>query len=98
MPATDKKTCCMNWEHSDHRATTPRLNRAIGQLEGVKRMIESGRYCPDILTQLRAARTAIKSAETEIFIRHLEKCVINSFGEKADEQIAEIKKIIDFMN
>jgi len=85
--------------NSNHAATLPRLNRAIGQLEGVRRMIEAGRYCPEILTQLRAARTAVKNAETEIFKRHLESCVASSFGnpKETDKKISEVKKIIDFM-
>jgi len=90
----------MNTDHSNHTLTLPRLNRAIGQLEGVRRMIEAGRHCPEILTQLRAARTAIKNAETEIFKRHLEGCVASSFGNSKEthKKIAEVKKIIDFMN
>jgi DNA-binding FrmR family transcriptional regulator len=92
------KKCCD--ENPSHLASIPRLNRAAGQLEGAKKMIGSNRYCPDILIQLRAARTAIKAAETEIFKRHLESCVANSFGDPKESaiKIAEIKKLLDFMN
>ena len=37
-----------------------RLNRAIGQLTGVKAMIEDNRYCGDVLTQLAAAESAVR--------------------------------------
>ena len=94
-----KKRCCRAGEYPSHAASLPRLNRAIGQMEGAKKMIAAGRYCPEILTQLRAARTAVKAAEIEIFRRHLESCVAGSFGSprKAAAEIAEIKKLLDFM-
>jgi len=86
-------------EHTSHEASLPRMNRAIGQLEGAKKMIVEERYCLDILTQLRAVRTAIKVMEAEIFKRHLESCVTNSLmkPKEAVEKIAEIKKFMDFM-
>lgn len=92
------KKCCDNGNPS-HSGSIPRLNRAIGQLEGARRMIETKRYCPEILTQLRAARTAVRAVETEIFRRHLEECVANSFGrpEESAKKIQEIKKLLDFM-
>jgi len=58
-----------------HQQDLPRLNRIGGQIDGVKKMIEDGRYCPDILTQLRAVRSALKSVEANILERHLNGCV-----------------------
>jgi len=92
------KKCCPDANPS-HKSSVPRLNRAIGQIEGARRMIEAAKYCPEILIQLRAARSAIRAAETEIFNRHLESCVANSFGnpKESAKKIAEIKKLLDFM-
>ena len=53
-----------------------RLNRAIGQLGGVKTMIEEDRYCGDVLTQLAAAESAIKSVRRLVLQDHLETCVV----------------------
>lgn len=53
-----------------------RLNRAIGQLGGVKSMIEEDRYCGDVLTQLAAAESAIKSVRRLVLQDHLETCVV----------------------
>ena len=50
-------------ENPSHKHEIPRLNRAIGQLEGIKKMIEEQRYCPDIIVQLKAVRSAIKHVE-----------------------------------
>ena len=58
-------------KHPSHDAEIKRLNRIAGQVEGIKRMIEEGRYCPEILSQLRAVRSAVKGIETEILRRHL---------------------------
>jgi len=99
MPLKRSHKCCNHEEVVSHEASLHRLSRAIGQLEGVKKMVSDGRYCVDILTQLRAARTAIKGAETEIFKRHLEHCVANSLTKpkEAARKIKEVKKLLDFM-
>lgn len=84
-------------KHPDHSEDLPRLNRASGQLEGVKKMIEEGRYCPDILTQIRAIRSALKSVEANILERHLAGCVTDAMQKgskkKQEEKIAEIKEL-----
>lgn len=88
---------CKNNEHPDHSAQNKNLNRAIGQLEAVKRMIDDGKYCPDILTQLRAARSALKSVEANILEAHLQGCVEQAFKTNnvvmQNTKIAELKEI-----
>jgi DNA-binding FrmR family transcriptional regulator len=81
----------------DHAQEIPRLNRIVGQVEGVKRMIDAQRYCPDILTQLRAVRAAIRAVEANLLENHLRACVVEAF-QSADtkekkEKIAELKEI-----
>ena len=88
--------CCDN-NHPDHKAMVPNLNRASGQIDGIKKMIEERRYCPDILTQLRATRSALKTIEANILEVHLGSCVTDAFqkGSKTEqaEKLAEIKEI-----
>lgn len=88
-----------NNHHPSHKHEIPRLNRAIGQLEGIKKMIEEQRYCPEILIQLKAVRSAIKSIEKNILTTHLEHCVAESFNNKEDakQKIMEIKTLLDKM-
>jgi DNA-binding FrmR family transcriptional regulator len=83
--------------HPSHYNEIPRLNRAIGQMEGVRKMIENRRYCPEILLQLKAVRSAVKSIESNILKTHLESCVAGSFEDKneRDKKIAEIKELLD---
>ena len=53
-----------------------RLNRAIGQLNGVKSMIDDNRYCGDVLVQLAAAEAAVHRVSELILHDHLETCVV----------------------
>lgn len=81
-----------------HDAAAKRLNRIVGQLNGVKTMMEDGRYCPDILTQLRAARAAMKSLEVHMLGRHLNHCVAHAVQSKDEkkikEKLAELEELI----
>ena len=52
-----------------------RLNRIEGQVRGVAGMVETDRYCLDVLTQLRAVQAALSGVETEMLKDHLETCV-----------------------
>ena len=80
-----------------HSGQIPRLNRIIGQLEGIKKMIENNRYCPEILIQLRAVRSAVHSVESNILQSHLQHCVAQSFSspEERDRKISELKMLFD---
>ncbi len=90
-------TCDCPHHNPDHNGQIPRLNRIIGQLEGIKKMIEANRYCPDILTQLRAVRSAVRSVEGNILQSHLRHCVAQSFAnpEERDRKINELKTLFD---
>ena len=76
------------------RSVTGRLNRAIGQLEGVKSMVEEDRYCGDVLTQLAAAESAVKAVSRMILKDHLETCVVEQVSAGNTEIIDEV---IDLM-
>ncbi len=80
------KKCCGH-KHPDHSGELKRLNRVAGQIEGVRAMIEEQRYCPEILTQLRAARAALRALETAILGTHLGACVTDTIkkGSKKGE-------------
>ena len=92
------KPCCQTQKHPSHKMELPHLNRIGGQVEGIKRMIEEGRYCPDILSQLRAIRSAIKSVELRILDTHLHHCVSQAFSSQDHNEqrkkIEEIRELI----
>ncbi|MDR2098455.1 MAG: metal-sensitive transcriptional regulator, partial [Rickettsiales bacterium] len=68
----DMKNCGCDAKYPSHEKELPRLNRAIGQMEGIRRMIEARRYCPEILIQFRAVKSAIRAIENNILKTHLE--------------------------
>ena len=61
--------------HTQTKAVINRLSRAIGHLESVKRMVEDGRDCTEVLIQLAAVRSALSSTARVILKDHLEHCV-----------------------
>ena len=71
-----------------------RLNRAIGQLNGIKQMVEDNRYCGDVLIQLSAARRAIQSIERIVLQNHLETCVVEEIRAGNDEIVDEAMELI----
>ena len=87
------KKCCK--KHPDHSSELARLNRVIGQLKGISRMIEERRYCIDIVSQLKAAEAATKSLEMNILKRHLESCVKETFTKNSElESFKKIEELI----
>jgi DNA-binding FrmR family transcriptional regulator len=90
------KDCCPV-EYPSHAAELGRINRAIGQLEGAKKMIDEKRYCPEIIALMRGARAAIKSVEANILETYLGSCVTNAFdsGDEKDkkQKIEELKDL-----
>lgn len=74
-----------------------RLNRIIGQLGGIKKMVGDNRYCGDILTQLAAAESALQSLGYLVLGEHLETCVRERVrdgdGEVMKEALDLIKKL-----
>lgn len=70
-----------------------RLARIRGQVGGIARMVEDERYCPDILQQFAAVHSALRAAERELLLNHLERCAthaIEAGGDDAARVRAEI--------
>lgn len=83
--------------HTQTKAVVNRLSRAIGHLESVKRMVEDGRDCTEVLIQLAAVRSALSSTAKVILKDHLEHCV--SEGDDSAENLKMLNEAIDkFMN
>ena len=91
--------CCCHYKETERTEklqadVKKRLNRAIGQLNGVKNMIDNNRYCGDVLTQLAAAESAVHSAAEMILRDHLETCVKDRIRQGDDEIIEEAMRLI----
>ena len=59
-----------------HKQVKARVNRVAGQIAAIQRMVESDRYCVDILTQIAAARSALDALGVQLLTNHLESCVL----------------------
>lgn len=87
-----QEECC----HSKHtprdsakqRKLQNRLNRMIGQLNGIHKMLDENRYCGDILTQIAAVESALQNLGYEILQEHMETCVVEEI-QKGNVEIVE---------
>ena len=83
----------------DHSAQIPRLNRVEGQIRGITKMIQDGRYCVDILTQIRSASSALAKVQENIFKGHLESCVKDSLsGDDAMDRQQKVEEILEILS
>ncbi|MCI8468315.1 MAG: metal-sensing transcriptional repressor [Eggerthellaceae bacterium] len=71
-----------------------RLNRAIGQLNGVKAMVDDNRYCGDVLTQLAAAESAVRRVSELLLAEHMRTCVVEEIRQGNDEVVDEVMGLI----
>lgn len=86
-------------QHPDHKVHLKRLNRVRGQLDGVEKMIEERRYCPDIVFQIRAAAKALQAMEAEIMKTHIHGCVKTAVKSRDEKEISKkIEEIMDLVN
>lgn len=81
--------------HPDHSVHKKRLNRVRGQIDGIEKMIDERRYCPDILIQLRAASKALESIEAEIMQTHILGCVKTAMKSRDEKEVS--KKVGEIM-
>ncbi len=74
-----------------------RLNIIEGQIRGINQMVVDDRYCKDILIQITAVNSALKSLGNTILENHINNCVVNDIKngktEIVDEVIDLIKKL-----
>ncbi len=95
-------SCCNRQKHTPRseqqlKALTARLNRAIGQLGGIRSMLEDNRYCGDVLIQLSAVQSALQSLGYEILAEHMKTCVVENLqagnAQILDEALTLIKNL-----
>lgn len=63
-----------------------RLARVEGQIRGLRRMVEQGEYCIDILTQLSATRSALEQVGAELATSHVRTCIVGHGGDTEHEK------------
>jgi DNA-binding FrmR family transcriptional regulator len=85
-------------EKNSKASTLKRLSRLEGQIRGIAGMVEADRYCIDIVTQIAAARAALRKVEEEILREHVAHCVEHAIksGDKADQR-RKVAELMDVM-
>lgn len=83
----------------DHTPQLKRLRRVRGQIDGIERMIQDRRYCPEIVMQIKAARSALRSLQSIITEGHMRHCVKQAIasGEPVVVQ-SKIEEILELLN
>lgn len=81
--------------HENQKAVLNRLSRAIGHLEKVKRMVEAGEDCSDVLIQLAAVRSALNSVGKVILRDHIRHCIVDAVAEGDQEAVDNMCTAID---
>ncbi|MCO4795309.1 MAG: metal-sensitive transcriptional regulator [Bacteriovoracaceae bacterium] len=85
-------------EHADHKPQLVRLKRIEGQVRGISKMIEDGKYCVNILHQVKAIRSSLKGLEEQILENHINHCVrsaIDSDDKSKSEEL--VREIVDLV-
>ena len=98
----EQQTPCCRHKHTPRDEQTKknlvnRLSRMIGQLGGIRKMVEEDRYCGDILLQIAAVESALQALGYIVLQDHMESCVVEEIqkGNTAivDEAIELVKRL-----
>ena len=81
--------------HENQKAVLNRLSRAIGHLEKVRRMVEEGHDCSEVLIQLAAVRSALDSTGKVILKDHLRHCIVDAVAVGDTASIDDLCEAID---
>ena len=89
-PANGKHPRLMTLEQSKKEVLTQRLNRLTGQLDGIKKMVDDGRYCIDILNQVSSAQEGLRSFSRIVMRNYLESCATSALRSAEPDEAQRI--------
>jgi CsoR family transcriptional regulator, copper-sensing transcriptional repressor len=78
-------------------ANLKRLRRIEGQVRGLQKMIDDGRYCADILTQIASVHEALRAVGRELMRNHLKHCASTAIRAGGDEAEAMYDELLDLV-
>ena len=81
--------------HENQKAVVNRLARAIGHLDKVKRMVEEGYDCSEVLVQLAAVRSALDNTGKVILKDHMRHCMVEAVEAGDSDAIDDLCQAID---
>ena len=74
----------------EYKKLSNRLSRIEGQVRGIRKMLESNAYCPDILVQVSAVNAALNAFNRELLSSHIKTCVIEDVRKGNENTIDEL--------
>ncbi|MBL8236398.1 MAG: metal-sensitive transcriptional regulator [Bryobacterales bacterium] len=81
-----------------NQAALKRLKKIEGQVRGLAKMVEDGRYCMDVLMQVAAVQQALRGVSRELMHQHLEHCVHNAVTKGDKHRETELyKEMLDLI-
>ena len=81
--------------HENAKTVIDRLSRAAGHMNAVKRMVEEGRDCSDVLIQIAAVRAELANAGKLLLKDHIAHCIADAVRENDDAAIEKLNGAID---
>jgi len=81
--------------HTQTKAVLNRMARLIGHLQSVRRMVEDGRDCSEILLQISAVDAALKNVGKIILKDHMEHCIVDAVQDNDLEALTRLEQVID---
>ncbi len=76
-----------------------RLKKVAGQINGIDKMVDEGRYCVDIIQQVLAARAALNKVAMLILESHAKSCIVRAVKEeRGEESIDELMQVLKHFN
>ncbi len=81
--------------HTQTKAVLNRMSRLIGHLEAIRKMVEDGRDCSEVLIQLSAVDAALRGVGRVILKDHMEHCVVEAVRDGDEEAIERLNQAID---
>ncbi len=81
--------------HQNTKAVLDRLARAIGHMEKVRRMVEEGVDCSEVLIQLAAVKAAVNNTGKLILKDHIEHCLVDAVEHGDSATVEELNRAID---
>lgn len=81
--------------HENTKAVLNRLSRAIGHMQSIRRMVEDGRDCSEVLVQLAAVKAAINNTGKVILQDHIKHCLVDAIESGDLQEIEELNKAIE---
>lgn len=75
-----------------------RLSYIEGHLKGVRKMVDEGQYCVDVLKQTYAIRRAIEKMEAKMLNGHLHHCVVEGIEAGDTKVLDELSELYELAN